>query len=118
MIQDLRFAFRTLLRSPGFTCTAALTLALGIGVTTLMFGVVNAVLLRPLPYPEHETINGRTWTIVGIMPRGFAYPSARYALWVPLPSPRTPDLPPLNRSAHYVQIVGRLKPGVAPQQAT
>src|SRR4029434_3587881 len=55
-MNDLRFAFRQVLKNPGFTAVAVLTLALGIGSCTAIFSIVDAVLLRPLPYPEAEKI--------------------------------------------------------------
>src|SRR5208337_3943219 len=72
--QDVRYGLRQLKRNPGFTAVAVITLALGIGATTAIFTVVNAVLLRPLPYPRSEElvyIKENLGPPAGIIPFGF-----------------------------------------------
>jgi putative ABC transport system permease protein len=68
LLQDLRFAARSLIRHPGFALTGVVTLALGIGATTAIFSVVNAVLLRPLPFhrPDRLVTIDYVWNKTGL----------------------------------------------------
>ena len=110
---DLRFAFRSLRKSPGFTATAIGTIALGIGATTAIFSVVNAVLLRPLPYADAGSL---VLVQSDLM--------ARNVIDFPLPPGDLPDLREqgtLFQEIAAVSVTGRLPllgDGNEPEQVT
>ncbi|ACB75156.1 ABC transporter permease [Opitutus terrae] len=96
MLSDLRYAFRQLLKSPGFTAVAVITLAVGIAGTAAVFTVVKSLLLDPLPYPEGDRI-GQIWT----------KSSGSHFDFKPL---STPDLLDIQEQVGGLEAVGAFSP--------
>ena len=111
IVNDIRHAFRGLVRRPNATGAAVITLGIGLGAVTTIFGVVNGVLLHPMSFQEPEALfflneqsdpetvgdsvvmAGQPWTVVGVLPQGFTFlpPSPRFDylksdFWVPIGS--------------------------------
>ncbi len=96
--QDLRYGWRMLRRSPGFTAAAVVALALGIGANTAIFSVLDAVLLKPLPYEDPERLV-KLWTRF----RGIGIPGDRN--W--FSAPEFTDLRRLNQSLSHLAAISR-----------
>jgi hypothetical protein len=79
MLHDLQFAFRQLLKIPGFSLVAILTLALAIGANTAVFSAIDAVLLHPLPYPDPDRLVIVQETLPRYALRGIAPTAPDYA---------------------------------------
>src|SRR5438067_13842584 len=75
LIQDLKYGLRMLVKNPGFTAVAVITLALAIGANTAIFSVVYGVLLRPLPYPKPDQIVSVSELAADGHPMNFADPN-------------------------------------------
>lgn len=107
--RDLRYARRSLFKSPGFTAITVLTLALGVGATTAVFSVVNGVLLRPLPYPDPDGIV-QVWQIN----------DQGNEIW--FSGPNLEDVRERSRSfaalAHYQSVTASVAGGAEPVRAS
>jgi hypothetical protein len=118
-MNDLRFAFRQLCKAPAFTVTALATVAICLGANLAIFGVINSILLRPLPFPQ----SARLVTIFNtypkaVLPPDFRFLSSEARLFLPLTSRLVQRTPMQRRSGGGgTHMIARLKPGATITEA-
>ena len=103
LLQDIRFGLRMLLKSPSISVVATIALALGIGANTAIFSVVNAVLLRPLPFPDPDSLVALFETD---LQRGLQRGSHSYPNFFDIRSQNTV----LERGKRFSRIIGERNP--------
>ncbi|MGC1869921.1 MAG: ABC transporter permease [Acidobacteriaceae bacterium] len=111
LLNDLRYAFRQLRKSPGFTVTAVLTLALGIGATTAIFSVVEGVLLRPLPFPHSNRL-----VLLGDQIKGVNFPGNGRLIAPPEIPVYVRDTTAFSHAGGYIGTGFELSGGVQPDE--
>lgn len=116
LMKDVLYALRTLRKTPGFTCVALLTLGLGIGVNTAIFSVVDAVLLRPLPFTDAARLIALNETTPRVGRVSVSYldfrtgarRAARFQIWRPWVASDSTSLESINRRASAARPCRRI----------